>query len=43
LVGNFIRRGSFLVLQRLSDEVILVSGKDEVTVKRGGPRFLGLF
>jgi type IV secretion system protein TrbG len=43
LVGNFIRRGSFLVLQRLSDEVVLVSGKVEVTVKRGGRRFLGLF
>ena len=43
LVGNFIRRGSFMVLQRLSDEVVLVSGKDEVTVTRGRRRFLGLF
>jgi type IV secretion system protein VirB9 len=43
VVGNFIRRGSFLVLQRLSSEVVLVSGKDEVTITRGRRRILGLF
>jgi P-type conjugative transfer protein TrbG len=43
LVGNFIRRGGFMVLQRLADEVVLVSGKEEVTVTRGRRRILGLF
>jgi type IV secretion system protein TrbG len=43
VVANFIRRGDFLVLQRLADEVVLRSGKDEVTVTRGRRRVLGLF
>jgi type IV secretion system protein VirB9 len=41
VVGNFIRRGDFLVFQRLADEIVLVSGKDEVTVTRGRHRFFG--
>ena len=43
VVGNFIRRGDFLVFQRLADEIVLVSGKDEVTVTRGRRRVLGVF
>jgi P-type conjugative transfer protein VirB9 len=43
VVANFIRRGDFLVLQRLADDVVLRSGKDEVTVTRGRRRVLGLF
>jgi P-type conjugative transfer protein TrbG len=43
VVGNFIRRGDFIVLQRLADEIILRSGNEEVTVKRGRRRFLGVF
>jgi type IV secretion system protein VirB9 len=43
VVGNFIRRGDFLVFQRLADEIVLVSGKDEVTVTRGRHRVFGVF
>lgn len=43
LVGNFIRRGDFLVFQRLADEIVLVSGKDEVTVTCGRRRVFGVF
>ena len=43
VVANFIRRGDFLVLQRLADEIVLRSGKDEVTVTRGRRRLLGVF
>ncbi|WP_408178985.1 TrbG/VirB9 family P-type conjugative transfer protein [Paraburkholderia dipogonis] len=43
VVGNFIRRGDFLVFQRLADEIVLVSGKDEVTVTRGRRRIFGVF
>jgi type IV secretion system protein TrbG len=43
VVANFIRRGDFLVLQRLADEIVLRSGKDEVTVTRGRRRILGVF
>lgn len=43
VVGNFIRRGDFLVFQRLADEIVLVSGKDEVTVTRGRRRMFGVF
>jgi type IV secretion system protein TrbG len=43
VVGNFIRRGDFLVLQRLADEVVLQSGKEEVTVTRGRRRIFGVF
>nr|WP_238554763.1 TrbG/VirB9 family P-type conjugative transfer protein [Paraburkholderia hospita] len=43
VVGNFIRRGDFLVFQRLADEIVLVSGKDEVTVTRGRRRVFGVF
>jgi len=43
VVANFIRRGDFLVLQRLADDVVLRSGHDEVTVTRGRRRILGLF
>nr|WP_082378286.1 TrbG/VirB9 family P-type conjugative transfer protein [Caballeronia cordobensis] len=42
VVANFIRRGDFLVLQRLADEIVLRSGKDEVTVTRGR-RLFGVF
>ncbi|MBB6592740.1 TrbG/VirB9 family P-type conjugative transfer protein [Ralstonia solanacearum] len=43
VVANFIRRGDYLVLQRLADVVALRSGSTEVTVRRGRGRFLGLF
>ncbi|SAL49154.1 conjugal transfer protein TrbG/VirB9/CagX [Caballeronia choica] len=43
VVGNFIRRGDFLVLQRLAEEVVLQSGKEEVTVTRGRRRIFGVF
>jgi len=43
VVANFIRRGDFLVLQRLADEIVLRSGKDEVTVTRGRRRLFGVF
>ena len=43
VVANFIRRGDFLVMQRLADDVVLRSGHDEVTVTRGRRRILGLF
>jgi type IV secretion system protein TrbG len=43
VVANFIRRGDFLVLQRLADEIVLRSGKDEVTVTRGRRRMFGVF
>lgn len=43
VVANFIRRGDFLVLQRLADEIVLQSGKDEVTVTRGKRRVFGVF
>ncbi|GLC91967.1 putative conjugal transfer protein TrbG [Cupriavidus sp. TA19] len=43
VVANFIRRGDFLVLQRMADAVALRSGDTEVTVQRGRRRFLGLF
>ncbi|MFM0051574.1 TrbG/VirB9 family P-type conjugative transfer protein [Caballeronia grimmiae] len=43
VVANFIRRGDFLVLQRLADEIVLRSGKDEVKVTRGRRRLLGVF
>jgi len=43
VVANFVRRGDFLVLQRLADEVALRSGDTEVIVQRGRRRFLGLF
>lgn len=43
VVANFIRRGDFLVLQRLADIVALRSGDTEVTVQRGRRRFLGVF
>jgi len=42
VVANFIRRGDFLVLQRLADEIVLRSGKYEVTVTRGR-RLFGVF
>ncbi|MCY0852657.1 TrbG/VirB9 family P-type conjugative transfer protein [Cupriavidus sp. D39] len=43
VVANFIRRGEFLVLQRLAENVVLRSGNAEVTVQRGRRRLLGLF
>ncbi|AOY97704.1 conjugal transfer protein TrbG (plasmid) [Cupriavidus sp. USMAA2-4] len=44
VVANFIRRGGYLVLQRLADEVALRSGDTEVLVRRGkGGIFGGLF
>jgi len=43
VVANFILRGDFLVLQRLADEIVLRSGKDEVTVTRGRRRLFRVF
>jgi type IV secretion system protein VirB9 len=43
VVANFIRRGDFLVLQRLADEIVLRSSKEEVTVTRGRRRMFGVF
>lgn len=43
VVANLIRRGDYLVLQRLADDVVLRSGHDEVTVTRSRRRILGLF
>jgi type IV secretory pathway VirB9-like protein len=43
VVPNYIRRGDFLVLQRLADEIVLVSGKDKVTVTHGRQGAFGLF
>jgi len=43
VVANFIRRGDFLVVQRIANEVMLRSGDAEVKVTRGKQRFLGLF
>ncbi|MCK4118404.1 TrbG/VirB9 family P-type conjugative transfer protein [Ralstonia pseudosolanacearum] len=43
VVSNFIRRGDYLVLQRVADVVALRSGMTEVLVRRGKPRFLGIF
>ncbi|RWA55690.1 conjugal transfer protein TrbG [Cupriavidus sp. UYMSc13B] len=43
VVANFIRRGEFLVVQRLADTVALRSGDEEVKVERGRRRILGLF
>lgn len=43
VVVNFIRRGDYLVVQRLADTVALRSGTDEVKIERGRRRILGLF
>lgn len=43
VVVNFIRRGEFLVVQRLTDTVALRSGAEEVRIERGRRRILGLF
>ena len=43
VVVNFIRRGDYLVVQRLADTVALRSGDEEVKIERGRRRFLGLF
>jgi len=43
VVVNFIRRGEFLVVQRLAETVALRSGADEVKIERGRRRILGLF
>lgn len=43
VVVNAIRRGGYLVVQRLSDTVVLRAGKDEVRIERGRGRILGLF
>ncbi|CAM2158561.1 type IV secretion system protein TrbG (plasmid) [Pararobbsia alpina] len=40
---NFIRRGRFIVIERLADEVVLQSGEDKVTVERKSKRLFGLF
>lgn len=41
VVANFIRRGDFLVLQRMAEVVALRSGDNEVTVERGKRGFFG--
>nr|WP_315595553.1 TrbG/VirB9 family P-type conjugative transfer protein [uncultured Cupriavidus sp.] len=43
VVVNAIRRGGYLVVQRLADTVVLRSGSDEVRIERGRSRILGLF
>lgn len=43
VVVNAIRRGGYLVVQRLADTVVLRAGKDEVRIERGRGRILGLF
>ncbi|SPK77408.1 Type IV secretion system, conjugation protein (plasmid) [Cupriavidus taiwanensis] len=43
VVVNFIRRGEFLVVQRLAETVALRSGAEEVKIERGRRRILGLF
>jgi len=43
VVVNAIRRGGYLVVQRLADTVVLRSGDDEVKIERGRRRILGLF
>lgn len=43
VVVNAIRRGGYLVVQRLADIVVLRSGTDEVRIERGRGRILGLF
>lgn len=43
MVANFIRRGDFLVLQRLAEVVTLRSGDAEVTIQRGRRRLFGVF
>ncbi|WP_373380334.1 TrbG/VirB9 family P-type conjugative transfer protein [Cupriavidus nantongensis] len=43
VVVNFIRRGEFLVVQRLAETIALRSGSDEVKIERGRRRILGLF
>lgn len=43
VVVNFIRRGDYLVVQRLAETVALRSGNDEVKIERGRRRILGLF
>lgn len=43
VVVNAIRRGGYLVVQRLADTIVLRSGNDEVRVERSRGRILGLF
>ncbi|WP_029043719.1 TrbG/VirB9 family P-type conjugative transfer protein [Cupriavidus sp. WS] len=43
VVVNFIRRGDYLVVQRLAKTIALRSGDTEVKVERGRRRILGLF
>lgn len=43
VVVNAIRRGGYLVVQRLADTIVLRAGKDEVRIERGRGRILGLF
>ncbi|CAG2155417.1 hypothetical protein LMG26411_04936 [Cupriavidus numazuensis] len=43
VVVNSIRRGEYLVVQRLADVVALRSGNDEVKIEPGRRRILGLF
>ncbi|WP_244323134.1 TrbG/VirB9 family P-type conjugative transfer protein [Paraburkholderia dipogonis] len=43
VVGHFIRRAYFVIFRRLADKIVLVSGKDEVTVVRGRRRMFGVF
>lgn len=43
VVVNALRRGGYLVVQRVADTVVLRSGREEVRVERGRSRILGLF
>ncbi|MFC4524771.1 TrbG/VirB9 family P-type conjugative transfer protein [Cupriavidus pinatubonensis] len=43
VVVNFIRRGDFLVVQRLAEAIALRSGREEVMIERSRRRILGLF
>lgn len=40
---NFIRRGRFIVVERLADKVVLKSNDDTVTIERKSKRFFGLY
>ncbi|WP_354676615.1 TrbG/VirB9 family P-type conjugative transfer protein [Cupriavidus plantarum] len=43
VVVNTVRRGGYLVVQRLAETVVLRSGREEVRIERGRARILGLF
>lgn len=38
---NFIRRGQYIVVQEMADEIVLRAADDKVTIKRGRPGLFG--